>query len=186
MRDRQSFHSLAQLAPTFLVVVGAAVLLGALSLVLPAAPVTSAGAAVRPGLEADCGGYSYAEVQIDTYPRLWLEVANTPAERERGLMDRETLDPNSGMLFAFERAGYTSFGMHDTLIPLSIAWLDGNGVIVDIQDMEALSDAIHTPAAAAQYAIEANLGWYYNNGVGVGHQVILCLTPAVAERDFCS
>jgi uncharacterized membrane protein (UPF0127 family) len=65
--------------------------------------------------------------------------------------------------------------MRNTLIPLSIAWIDRDGSIVDIQDMQPLSDEVHTPAAPYWYALEVNQGWFFANGVGVGQQVLFCL-----------
>jgi uncharacterized membrane protein (UPF0127 family) len=124
-----------------------------------------------------CGDASapYAEVQIETFPRLNLEVARTPDEHQVGLMFRPTLPTDSGMLFVYDRPATEGYWMHNTYVPLSIAWIGQEGAIVDIQDMQALTDDVHWPAAAYWYALEANQGWFYNNGVGVGQQVTFCL-----------
>jgi uncharacterized membrane protein (UPF0127 family) len=90
-------------------------------------------------------------------------------------MFRESLPWDSGMVFVFEQPSIAGFWMRNTLIPLSIAWLDQDGTIVDIQDMQPLSDDVHTPAAPYVYAIETNQGWFESNGVGVGQRVVLCL-----------
>lgn len=119
-------------------------------------------------------GYPYAEVDIETRPRLQLEVAATPQERTRGLMFREWLPWEQGMLFVFEQQGQGGFWMRNTLLPLSIAWLDLDGTIVDIQDMQPQTDDVHVPAAPYWYALETNQGWYQANGVGVGQRVLLC------------
>ena len=94
----------------------------------------------RVGAQSDCGDQPYAEVQIEGLPHLNLEVARTPAEHERGLMDRDYLPPDDGMVFVYAQPAREGYWMRNTLIPLSIAWLDQNGTILDIQDMDALDD----------------------------------------------
>jgi len=116
-----------------------------------------------------------AQVQIDTRPRVTLEVARTPQERETGLMNRERLDPDSGMLFVFETPTTAGFWMRNTLIPLSVAWIDAAGNIVDIQDMQPLDETTHFPVASYLYALEVNQGWFVNHGVGTGQVVQFCL-----------
>jgi len=117
----------------------------------------------------------YAEIQIDTFPRLNLEVARTPDEHQVGLMYRQELPTDSGMLFVYDRPATEGYWMHNTYVPLSIAWIGQEGTIVDIQDMQPLTDDVHWPTSAYWYALEANQGWFYNNGVGVGQQVTFCL-----------
>jgi uncharacterized membrane protein (UPF0127 family) len=127
---------------------------------------------------SDCSdtGTPYAEVEIDTAPRIEpLEIARTPQEHELGLMYRQSLAPDSGMLFVYDQQATEGYWMHNTLIPLSIAWIDQNGSIVDIQDMQPLTDDVHTPAAPYWYALEVNQGWFLQHGVGVGQQVRFCL-----------
>ena len=74
--------------------------------------------------------------------------------------------------------------MYHTLIPLSIAWIDHEGTIVDIQDMPRLNDpndvseasrTVYNPAAPYRYALEVNEGWFVQHGVGVGQQMVFCL-----------
>jgi len=117
----------------------------------------------------------YAEIQIDTFPRLNLEVARTPEEHSVGLMFREALPSDNGMLFVYDRPATEGYWMHNTYVPLSIAWIDQAGIIVDIQDMQPLTDDVHWPSAAYWYALEANQGWYLEHGVGVGQLVTFCL-----------
>jgi uncharacterized membrane protein (UPF0127 family) len=126
---------------------------------------------------APCGDPTnpYAEVQIDTLPRLALEVARTPEEHQLGLMYRQSLPADNGMLFVYQRPATEGYWMHNTYVPLSIAWIDQGGTIVDIQDMQPLTDDAHFPAAAYWYALETNQGWYFDHGVGVGQQVTFCL-----------
>src|SRR5262249_17957404 len=103
---------------------------------------------------------------------------------ERGMMDREYLPPDSGMLFVYDHQAVEGYWMFHTLIPLSIAWIDRAGAIVDIQDMPRLNDpfdvleasrTVYSPAGAYWYALEVNQGWFVENGVGVGQQVVFCL-----------
>jgi uncharacterized protein len=133
-----------------------------------------------------CGTASgpYAEVQIDTLPRIDLELARTPQEQARGLMFRDYLPPDSGMLFVYTFESRESYWMYNTLIPLSIAFIDRDGTIVDIQDMARLNNpsdqaeaqrVVYPSAAPYWYALEVNSGWFLEHGVGVGQQIMFCL-----------
>ena len=104
---------------------------------------------------------------------LWVEVAATPAERQRGLMYRESLGENEGMLFVFEREQYLSFWMKDTGIPLSIAFLDKNGKVTDIIDMEPYSLVPVRSSRQCKYAIEANRNFFAESGLSVGDSIVL-------------
>ncbi len=104
---------------------------------------------------------------------VYVEIADTPEEHQRGLMDRQTMPADQGMLFDFASEVQTSFWMHDTLIPLSIAWFTRDGVIVDIQEMEAQSDTLHTPRAPYWYALEMNKGFFTAHGIKTGDTVTL-------------
>jgi uncharacterized membrane protein (UPF0127 family) len=123
-------------------------------------------------------------VDIETYPRLDLELARTPQEHEVGLMYRELLPPDRGMLFVYQAESREGYWMYHTLIPLSIAWIDRYGNIVDIQDMPRLNDpndvqeasrTVYNPAKPYWYALEVNQGWFVQHGVGVGQVVTFCL-----------
>jgi uncharacterized membrane protein (UPF0127 family) len=102
---------------------------------------------------------------------LWVEVARTPAVRQRGLMYRESLDPKEGMLFVFEEEQVLSFWMKDTGIPLSIAFLDKNGKVTDIIDMEPYSTQPVRSSGLCRYAIEANRNFFTEAGLLVGDRV---------------
>jgi uncharacterized protein len=117
----------------------------------------------------------FAEVQIETFPRIELELARTSAEHQVGLMFRESMPWERGMLFVYDRQASEGYWMHNTFIPLSIAWINREGTIVDIQDMQPLSDDVHYPAEPYWYALETNQGWFFENGVGVGQQIVFCL-----------
>lgn len=103
--------------------------------------------------------------------KIRIEVARTEEEKSRGLMFRDKLGPDEGMLFIYEREDFLSFWMKNTPLPLSIAFLDHRGKIVDIQDMEPFNLRTHTSARPALYALEMNKGWFKKNGVKVGDVV---------------
>jgi uncharacterized membrane protein (UPF0127 family) len=116
-----------------------------------------------------------------------VEIADDPAKRQRGLMERTTLAENAGMLFVFSRDQQLSFFMRNTLIPLSIAYIDAGERIVDIQDMQPLDETPHPSAEPARYALEVNQGFFSEHGVDVGDTVEIsqratsAVTPSAAE-----
>ena|SRR5437867_9063199 len=100
-----------------------------------------------------------------------VEVADTPEERARGLMSRESLPADQGMLFKFPSETKAGFWMKDTIIPLSIAFISKDGVIVDILDMAPLSTTLRSPSRPYLTAVEANQGWFAQNGVKTASRV---------------
>jgi hypothetical protein len=100
-----------------------------------------------------------------------VEVARTTGERAVGLMDRKHLGKEEGMFFIFEEEGYHSFWMKNTLIPLSIAFIDKEGRIVKITNMKPLTLDSHPPPKPILYALEMNQGWFSKNGIKVGDVV---------------
>jgi len=118
-------------------------------------------------LVIDASGGEKVEVRV--------EVADDIFERARGLMYRRGLGVNRGMLFAYPEEQRLSFWMKNTLIPLSIAFIDSERRIVDIQDMKPLDDEppSYVSADPAQYALEVNRGFFEERGVKVGDRVEL-------------
>jgi len=104
---------------------------------------------------------------------LQVEIADDPEERATGLMYRTELGENSGMLFVFPTAGNHSFWMKNTYIPLSIAFITGDGVIRQIEDMEPETTDSHRSNAMVIYALEVNQGWFEANDIKVGDKIIL-------------
>lgn len=96
------------------------------------------------------------------------EVAADFATRARGLMHREALASNAGMLFVFETAGPQCMWMKNTRIPLSVAFLDAQGEIINIADMAPHSEEAHCAARPALYALEVNRGWFAARGIKPG------------------
>ncbi|WP_042148026.1 DUF192 domain-containing protein [Paucisalibacillus sp. EB02] len=106
--------------------------------------------------------------------RLNVKIADTQRKMEKGLMFVERLPENEGMLFVFLRKRYGGFTMKNTLIPLSIAFLDSDGVILKILDMEPCKENIcptYDPKLSYRYAIEVNLGWFEKNQIKEGDYV---------------
>jgi uncharacterized membrane protein (UPF0127 family) len=115
----------------------------------------------------DASGGEEVEVRV--------EIADSLAEQARGLMHRTALGEDRGMLFVYDSEEERSFWMRNTLIPLSIAFMDSGGRIVDIQDMEPLDDEppSYVSAEPAQYALEVNQGFFEEHGIEVGDRAEL-------------
>jgi hypothetical protein len=96
------------------------------------------------------------------------EVAADFSSRGRGLMFRKSLAPNAGMLFIFEAASIHCMWMKNTYIPLSVAFLDEQGTIVSISDMQPQSEQTHCAAMPALYALEMEQGWFSKRGIKPG------------------
>jgi uncharacterized membrane protein (UPF0127 family) len=96
------------------------------------------------------------------------EVVSDPATRAQGLMHRKSLAQNAGMLFVFDERAPHCMWMKNTLIPLSVAFIDERGAIVNIADMEPHSEASHCAARPVRYALEMNRGWFAARGVKPG------------------
>jgi uncharacterized protein len=99
------------------------------------------------------------------------EVANTHATRATGLMHRKSMEANRGMLFDFEVASTHCMWMRNTLIPLSVAFMDESGKILNIADMKPHDETSHCAIGPARYALEMNQGWFAGKGVKSGAKV---------------
>ncbi|HEY0846412.1 MAG TPA: DUF192 domain-containing protein [Noviherbaspirillum sp.] len=96
------------------------------------------------------------------------EVAARDAERQQGLMFREKMGPNEGMVFLFDAPASVCMWMKNTLIPLSVAFIDENGKIVNIEDMQPQTTDSHCAKRPVRYALEMNLGWFKQKNVKPG------------------
>ena len=111
---------------------------------------------------------------------LHVDVAETSQEQERGLMGVETLPNDVGMAFVFDGLTDSTFWMKDTLVPLSIAFVDDSGRVIGVRDMQPCdSDPCPTYGIDRPYvlAIEANLGWFAEAGIEVGDRAELRVSP---------
>ena len=100
--------------------------------------------------------------------KLAAEVARTEATRMEGLMHRRVLPENRGMLFVFRETALHAMWMMNTNVPLSVAFLDTKGVIINIEDMEPQTQDTHPAARPAKYALEMNKGWFAKRGIKPG------------------
>ena len=103
--------------------------------------------------------------------KLVAEVVATVEQRATGLMNRFSLKPDHGMLFVFGRPAPQGFWMKNTYIPLSIAFLDADGRILNIEDMQPKTLDSHAAQGPARYAIETNVGWFAERKVKAGDKV---------------
>jgi len=114
-----------------------------------------------------------------TRTELQVAIADERDERLEGLSERTSLDENSGMLFVFNQESQMEFQMTDTEIPVSIAFINSDGIIVDIQDLQPLAQDPYPSAAPAQYALEVNQGFFAERGIEVGDVVELPGRPGL-------
>jgi uncharacterized membrane protein (UPF0127 family) len=114
--------------------------------------------------------FKTSQVKVAGHP-LKVELANDEPQRMQGLMFRKSLGAEDGMLFVFDEAAYHSMWMKNTLIPLSVAFVDRDGVILNILDMEPQTLDSHMAAGPAVYAIETNKGWFAAKKVKPGDKV---------------
>lgn len=96
------------------------------------------------------------------------EVASSARQREQGLMFRERIGPNEGMVFLFGAPAGICMWMKNTLIPLSVAFIDGNGKIVNIEEMKAQTLDSHCSKKAVPYALEMSSGWFKQKNIKPG------------------
>lgn len=108
-----------------------------------------------------------AELTAGMY-RIEAEIAHTYAGREQGLMGRTAMAEGRGMVFVFPADGLHCMWMANTLIPLSVAFVDAKGVITNIEDMQPHTRDSHCASQPARFALEMNLGWFQRRGVKAG------------------
>jgi len=96
------------------------------------------------------------------------EIAANDADRQQGLMFRDRLPRDSGMLFVYPETKVRGFWMKDTRIPLSIAFADADGVIVRIADMKPFDETRTSSLYPAKYALEMEKGWFAEKGIAKG------------------
>jgi uncharacterized membrane protein (UPF0127 family) len=105
-----------------------------------------------------------------------VEVAETPEQRQFGLMFRESLGERSGMVFLFFETTSGAFWMKNTVIPLSIAFFDGDGIIGAILDMEPCKEdpcRLYHPRVSYTGALEVNQGAFDDWNVSVGDRITI-------------
>ena len=100
-----------------------------------------------------------------------VQLAQTPEQRQIGLMWRKEMPQHEGMLFVFEQAATQCFWMRNTLIPLSAAFLADDGTIVNIADMRPQSDDSHCSEKPVRYVLEMNVGWFAKRQIKAGFKL---------------
>ena len=101
-----------------------------------------------------------------------IEVPDTPTKFKLGLMFRESLEENSGMLFIFEEVGQRFFHMKDTKIPLDIAFVKEDGIVESIKELNPYNILPVPSEGDVLYALEVNRGWFTEHNVKVGDKII--------------
>ncbi len=139
----------------------------ALAFAVSTSPASAQGAAA--GRDVNTG---LAKITLDVAGHAVVaEVAATPATRNTGLMNRFSIGPDQGMIFVFSTPQPLNFWMHNTYTPLSIAFIDPQGRILNIADMAPQTDDTHPSNGPALYALEMRKGWFERNGVTAGARV---------------
>ena len=100
--------------------------------------------------------------------RIEAEVAANQTNRMQGLMHRRSMQPNEGMIFVFTQEERHCMWMRNTFLPLSVAFLDSEGRILNIENMEPQTEDNHCARKPARYALEMNLGWFAQRGIKPG------------------
>ena len=131
------------------------------SVVTPKPPVEPATGQAQPRLKTIKLYLGAAELTV--------EIADENHERQAGMMHRTTMPENEGMLFVFPYPHQTGFWMKNTIVPLSIAYIDPAGRVIEIHDLHPLNtQPVESRSARVQYALEVNQGWFAKNGVQPG------------------
>ena len=99
------------------------------------------------------------------------ELALTPDQRQKGLMYRRDLGTHEGMLFVFDAPSQQCFWMKNTPTPLTIAFLDDDGSIVNLADMKPFDEASHCSARPVRFVLEMNQGWFAKRGLKPGFKL---------------
>lgn len=132
------------------------------------------GGAALVGLMLGCGAATAQQPELRTITLnagihlIQAEVAGTASTRSLGLMRRKSMAQGAGMLFLFDESASHCMWMKNTLIPLSVAFIDERGQIANIADMQPLDETSHCASRPARYALEMNQGWFKKRGIGAG------------------
>jgi len=103
--------------------------------------------------------------------RIDAQLAATPAARQKGLMYRRDMAQHEGMLFVFEQAAMQCFWMRNTPLPLTAAFVADDGTIVNLADMQPMTENSHCAAQPVRYVLEMHQGWFARRGLKAGSQL---------------
>jgi uncharacterized membrane protein (UPF0127 family) len=99
------------------------------------------------------------------------QVAQTPEQRQIGLMFRREMPQQEGMIFVFEQPATQCFWMRNTVLPLSAAFVGDDGRIANLADMKPMTETSHCSTQPVRYVLEMNLGWFAKRGIKAGDQL---------------
>ena len=116
------------------------------------------------------GSLPVLELSAGMY-RIEAEVAANDQHRQVGLMNRKTMPAQRGMLFVFPQERTHCMWMRNTLIPLSVAFIDADGYIINIENMKPQTEDNHCAKVPARYALEMNEGWFAQRGIKPGFRL---------------
>jgi uncharacterized membrane protein (UPF0127 family) len=105
------------------------------------------------------------------FHRIEVEVAADQPNRMQGLMQRRAMPANQGMLFVFPQIERHCMWMRNTFLPLSVAFLDEQGSILNIEDMKPQTENNHCASGPARFALEMNVGWFASKGLKPGVRI---------------
>lgn len=111
--------------------------------------------------------------QGETSHAVSVEIAATVTQRQQGLMFRQELAEDAGMLFLFAEDVRIGFWMRNTYVPLDIAYIGADGRVQEIRQAKPLDETVLTPTEPYRYVVEVNQGWFERHGLGVGATVAL-------------
>lgn len=127
-------------------------------------------AALLLAIDARSQGFPVTSLSIGVH-LIKAEVATTDDERARGLMFRQQLGQNEGMVFRFPEPRPVCMWMKNTLLPLSVAFIGDDGRIINIEDMKPQTEDAHCGKKPARYALEMRQGWFRERNVRPGTPV---------------
>ena len=130
-------------------------------------------AACRDSDAATPGVFDLPITQGDASETVKVEIAATPSQRQQGLMFREQLAEDAGMLFLFPGESRNGFWMRNTYLPLDIAYIGLDGTVQEIRAAKPLDETPLTPAQPYRYVLEVNQGWFERHSMGVGAKITL-------------
>jgi uncharacterized membrane protein (UPF0127 family) len=99
------------------------------------------------------------------------QVAATPQQRATGLMFRQDMPANEGMLFVFEQPAVQCFWMKNTLLPLTAAFVEDDGTVVNLADMQPQTEASHCSSKPVRFVLEMHQGWFARRAIGPGYRL---------------
>jgi uncharacterized membrane protein (UPF0127 family) len=132
----------------------------------------------RPSLKSDL---PIVQLTIDGN-KVIAEIANTEPTRMAGLMFRKDMGADNGMLFVFPDSKVRAFWMKNTLIPLSIAYMNEKGIVENVLEMPPQTEQSFMSDGSAQFALEMNAGWFTRHGVKPGDLVLGAVTAPSAKE----